>query len=181
MIKKAILVVAVGLMLVVFSPLLVLAYSPTPGNFRELTHYWVDVIDWDEGFYNYDLETDTVDETRCDFPVTMLFTDFADCWKVKNVYYWGEAENHTWMWNLCREYYQQNWEWDWGTRETNDQSCSSYHMRVYAWGGSYQYNNMIGAYVIGTTHYDSIVHWPPGFFGWSEMAEDYVLSHAESQ
>lgn len=145
------------------------------------------VIDQDEGFYNYDFTSSTAAQngtsSKCDFPVTMVFTDDGTVENVKAAY-WGSASKHATMYNKCMEYYDQAVDSDKGTRsriwyppiDTNP----AWHIRPYAWGGSYQYNYVLGAYCVGTTHKDDWVFIPyQGTFalwtGYSEDAEHHCV------
>lgn len=153
---------------------------------RWITHDQpLSVIDYDEGFYNYDFTSQTNaqngNSAGCDFPVTVLFTDDGEIWEVKDAY-WGEATNHATMYNKCMEYNNQAVDSDKGTRSNNTYNPFGTHMRLYAWGGVYQYNMMIGAYSMGTTHYDKFDYiWLKQCAGWSEDCAEEIVQIARDK
>jgi len=177
----AIAVVAVALLMPGLSPAPAKAW--TASNHRWLYSYYVPQL-WEDGFYNYDHNSDRPYSSNVDWAVTVVFTMDADTSSVKYRLWgyapWWDAE----MWNECRDV-QGVYEWhkDRGTKTGFWPSDTAMHMRPYAphndaTGKDQFYNLSWVYYCIGTTHMD---HYPfPGYFGYSERCEETVVEHFQN-
>lgn len=124
-----------------------------------------------DGFWNYDFTSQSVSSSKVDFPITMVFVSSADKFKVRGVY-WGEATVHSAMNGRLKDDPSQGYVWnsDKGTRSNNTPYPNGTHMRMYAANDSHMYNQTLGKYLIGSTHYDRLVGaWRE--YGWSETCE----------
>ncbi len=166
MATKVIFSAAMILVLLVFPATPVVAWTPSNLTIRELGG---------DQFWNYDFEQENWDEV--DWPINMVFWNDAATEKVKDIL-WGATGDRD-MNGRLNDGPENNWNWVWnadeGTREASSGDPGA-HLRVYAADDFANYNDWLGYYVLGTTHFDNWYrgYWAPFWFGFSEYSEDDI-------
>lgn len=171
---------AIGAALAMFAPaaaLGVLAHAAGAASTSNLS-----LVNQNEDYFrNYDFTAQVVSATGVDWAVDLVFKNNATINKVKNgmesPYDQGGtcASGQNGRLNDGAGYV---WDSDSGKKTT---CCpitgDAYHFRVYADADDRMYNSTWGYYVFGTTHIDHAECGSGSWFGYSENAEGYLMSH----
>jgi len=156
---------------------------PAVGAWTASSSAWLQVQE--DGFYNYDFNSQTLSYTNHDWPVTMIFWNNADINRVKTRTYGSGYPGSS-------QYFYMNdggggvWDEDGGIKDVGCPTFGQFsrHLRLYAPPGADRaYNIQYGFYVLGTTHkdYQECTLGAGGSqFGWSEESEGYWAGQANS-
>ena len=166
------------------APAVALAATARSGN---LTILYVR----EDGFRNYDFNSQTVASNNVDWTVSLMFWNNATINRVKNSAI-GPLYDQTGstQYGRLRDTTAAGFVWDAdGGRKTTKcpgaplQPRNARHYRIYADGDDRMYNLDWGYWVFGTTHWDmdECSLSSPAFFGYSENAEEWVVSDWSSR
>lgn len=137
----------------------------------------------EDQFHNWDFQNAGA---AVDWPVTIVFGNYAEIDKVKNKYKnsagWalGKDGCATQMWGHYNDGGGLDWDLDSGMKIPCWPVCgtSSVHVRLYAPVRDYMYNTYWGYYVFASSHRDKNEMCIGEEFGWSEDAEYYTVNTA---
>ncbi len=140
----------------------------------------------EDGFRNYDFNSQTVSSTNVDWAVSLMFWNNASINRIKNsgigpLY----DQSGSTQYGRLRDTTSTGFVWDGdGGRKTTlcpgapGQPRNARHYRIYADGDDRLYNLDWGYWVFGSTHWDmdecSLSN--PAWFGYSENAEEWLVS-----